>query len=273
MQTATVHGRRVEYVELNPTAAKPTLVMLHGFRGSSDGVLDTARLLRDFRVLVPNLPGTAGSQPLRAAHSVPNLCRWLDEFLQTTGLERYALWGHSFGGALALAHAALGRREPTATVAVCPALPSGGLQSVVPTAYFGVGRLLPPRLRARWIASRVVNRASGWALIRDRPRRAELIQRGLATLTELDPETVIDQFLSTKAYRLEAERIETPVLVVGGTRDTLVPREALESLTDTVPEGRLALLPGAGHLVPLEDPEAVAGLTRDFLLGTADRLR
>ncbi len=49
-----------------------------------------------------------------------------------------------------------------------------------------------------------------------------------------------------------------PVTVVTGDADGLAPPEAARRLAGSVPDGRLVLIPGCGHMAPLEAPAAVA---------------
>ncbi len=60
-------------------------------------------------------------------------------------------------------------------------------------------------------------------------------------------------------------RIDVPVLVIRGeyTEDML--GNVAETVAARLPSGRLETVSGAGHLVPMERPEAVADLIRDFL--------
>jgi pimeloyl-ACP methyl ester carboxylesterase len=56
-----------------------------------------------------------------------------------------------------------------------------------------------------------------------------------------------------------------PTLVVVGEADTLTPPEQARAMTDAIPGGRLAVIPGAGHLPPVEQPEATTASLREFL--------
>jgi len=47
-----------------------------------------------------------------------------------------------------------------------------------------------------------------------------------------------------------------PTLVVVGAEDTITPPAAAEAMAKAIPGARLAVVPGAGHLAPLEQPEA-----------------
>ncbi|MFF8370000.1 alpha/beta fold hydrolase [Streptomyces lydicus] len=64
----------------------------------------------------------------------------------------------------------------------------------------------------------------------------------------------------------EARRIEVPVAVLAGEHDKVEPPAVLrECLLPYVPHATMALVPGVGHLLPLEAPEAVATALGDFL--------
>lgn len=53
--------------------------------------------------------------------------------------------------------------------------------------------------------------------------------------------------------------LDLPVLICWGTEDAWIPVESGEKLAATIPGGRLRLLQGAGHLVPVQAPAALCG--------------
>ena len=55
-----------------------------------------------------------------------------------------------------------------------------------------------------------------------------------------------------------------PTLVVSGGRDRVCPAERQEELAAGLPNARLVQLPNAGHMVPLDSPEELAGVLREF---------
>jgi pimeloyl-ACP methyl ester carboxylesterase len=59
--------------------------------------------------------------------------------------------------------------------------------------------------------------------------------------------------------------IDVPVLVVVGEDDRLTPPEDSEAMAAAVPRGRLSRIAGAGHLAPVEQPEAVTAEVVAFL--------
>ncbi|MDX6646092.1 MAG: hypothetical protein QOK40_1819 [Miltoncostaeaceae bacterium] len=56
--------------------------------------------------------------------------------------------------------------------------------------------------------------------------------------------------------------IGAPTLVIAGAQDAVVPAAATRALAAGLPRGRLAIVEGAGHLCPLEQPAVVAPLLR-----------
>jgi pimeloyl-ACP methyl ester carboxylesterase len=59
--------------------------------------------------------------------------------------------------------------------------------------------------------------------------------------------------------------ISAPALVVVGEEDAIVPLADAAALANALPHGRLRSIPGAGHLAPLERPEAFAAVVSAFL--------
>jgi 3-oxoadipate enol-lactonase / 4-carboxymuconolactone decarboxylase len=53
-------------------------------------------------------------------------------------------------------------------------------------------------------------------------------------------------------------RISVPALVLCGAEDRLTPPRLSQALAGGLPAARLELVPGAGHMLPLETPAAVA---------------
>jgi len=59
--------------------------------------------------------------------------------------------------------------------------------------------------------------------------------------------------------------IRVPALVVVGAEDAIIPPQTQIDLARRIPGARLEVVPGAGHLTPLEQPEAFNRLLADFL--------
>lgn len=62
-------------------------------------------------------------------------------------------------------------------------------------------------------------------------------------------------------------KVRVPALILAGAADTLVPARRQEVLAGLMPFGRLQVIPEAGHLPQLEQPEMVTEALRSFLAG------
>jgi len=59
--------------------------------------------------------------------------------------------------------------------------------------------------------------------------------------------------------------IGVPTLVAGGRQDSITPPEILREIADGIPGAKLVIVEDAGHLTPLEQPQAVSALLRYWL--------
>ena len=60
-------------------------------------------------------------------------------------------------------------------------------------------------------------------------------------------------------------RINCPTLVLCGAEDSLTPVDGHRDMAAAIPGARLAIVDGAGHLAPLEQPDVVTAHLRDWL--------
>lgn len=57
---------------------------------------------------------------------------------------------------------------------------------------------------------------------------------------------------------------EIPLLFVAAEDDKVIAAEQVRRMAEAVPQARLSVVPRAGHLVPIEQPEAIARLLADW---------
>ena len=68
-----------------------------------------------------------------------------------------------------------------------------------------------------------------------------------------------------KDYTALLDRFRLPSLVIGAEEDQAVPVENSRTLALGLPQSRLRIIPGAGHMANLEQPEAFNACLIDFL--------
>jgi pimeloyl-ACP methyl ester carboxylesterase len=88
-----------------------------------------------------------------------------------------------------------------------------------------------------------------------------------AIMSEIAPETY------RKAVRLltmfdrsaDLKKISVPTLLVAGSDDRTAPPKVLERMAKAIPGSELVVLPGCGHLGPMDQPESFNRVMLDFL--------
>jgi len=97
-----------------------------------------------------------------------------------------------------------------------------------------------------------------------------LVERVKDIMEETSPQGMIAALLGMRD-RPDAtqslERIEVPVLILHGADDQLIPVAEAESMHSAIKGSRLKVLPEAGHLLNMEQPELFNQAVRNFLAG------
>jgi pimeloyl-ACP methyl ester carboxylesterase len=97
---AKVDGLEIFYREDGPTTA-PTVILLHGFPTSSHMFRNLIPALAgSYHVVAPDLPGfgfsdSPGRDQFR--YTIDNLAECIDKFMETLGLDRYAIYVFDYG--------------------------------------------------------------------------------------------------------------------------------------------------------------------------------
>jgi pimeloyl-ACP methyl ester carboxylesterase/uncharacterized membrane protein YbhN (UPF0104 family) len=256
------------------------LVLLHGQPGSpADWQQVIARLPAQLHAIAPDRPGY-GSSWLPAGGFAANARAVLDD-LDSRGINRAVLVGHSYGGGVALAAASLAPGRVEAVVL---------LASVGPGCVNGWDRLLAAP-GAGQLCALVAWRLTPWIA---RVRLARISRRRGRPLR---PDEHVNwqvwghaghahrllwrTFLTEQRALLrelgELERavtsIQAPVLLLADPQDTLVPVGTARRLARALPDARLQLVQGPGHHLPRRAPDAVADAIAAFLAATDEPAR
>ncbi len=231
---------------------KPPLLLIHGAGGMHMHWPAELRRLPDWTVYALDLPGHGKSEgPGR--DSVTGYREVVAQFCRATGLEQVVLIGHSMGGAI------------VQDVALHDPGRVAGLVLVGTGARLKVAPAIMDGLRADFTAT--AQAISEWAH-GDRPP-AQMKRLFLQRYLENDPATLYDDFLACDRFDLRPDlgRITAPALVICGTADRLTPPHYSELLAAKLPNARLVLISGAGHMVALEAATQVTDAVLEFVSG------
>ncbi|GAA2073955.1 hypothetical protein GCM10009801_27560 [Streptomyces albiaxialis] len=233
-----------------------TVVLLPGLGCSLACWSGVAPLLDGRRLVLMDLPGHAGSLDAPAdGSSLARIAATVTDACDELGLERFALVGLSFGGALSVRIALDRPGQVRAAMALMP-WNAGGTEAGDPVI---------ERFAGSFRDVEAITEAIG-AISLDPGRTTDVVR----TMTTAVTERFWRSWLGTGggAYTSMSEELPglaVPTCYVLGGRDAIAPRDKLIADVRAMPGGRLVLLPDAGHLAPYECPELVAREIREFL--------
>ncbi|MFI9721817.1 alpha/beta fold hydrolase [Streptomyces sp. NPDC052396] len=242
----------------------PTLVLVHYWGGSArtwDAVV--AELPADRDTVCFDQRGWNASRALPGPYHLGQLADDLLDMIAGLGLDRYVLAGHSMGGKVSQLVAARRPAGLAGLVLLAPAPPRP--PATVTTEYrqalghaYDSAETVEQALQHALTACPLAP-AARRAVVRDSLAaaddavRAEWPMRGIAA-------DITDA----------AAAIAVPVLVLAGEHDRVEPPEVLRRcLLPHIPQARLTVIPGSGHLLPLEAPVAAAAELESFVAGVA----
>jgi len=281
-------------VALAGNPANPAIIFLHGFPESHRTWRELApRLQNDFYLIMPDQRGFAGSDLPQDvdAYKTDMLVDDIFALADALGIERFAVVGHDWGGAIAWAAALRGdprltrlaivnsphpvifqkslieSPEQRAASQYISAFRAPGFEEMVEakgyewffdttfTRHVDISRISEPERRqyiADWSQPGAFNAMLNWY-------RASRVIVPAPGVTVPVPDWLLRAF----------PKVAIPTLVVWGLKDSALLPIQLEGLDELVGDLTIVPLPEAGHFAPWESGEAVAAALQPFLAGQA----
>jgi pimeloyl-ACP methyl ester carboxylesterase len=232
----------------------PVLVLLHG-AGDQAGTWSRVapRLVGSYTVIVPDLAGHGGSEPRSGPIDVPRVLDGAEAVIQRLAAgKRVTIVGNSLGGWVAMLVADRHPEWVERVVAVNGGAITGRNQAV----------RIVPRSVAEAREAMTQLRAPGSApipdfVLRDVVRHAKggSLARFVATANTMS------------AWTLDGKlgAIRSPVVLIWGAADQVMPLDYARRMLDELPDARLITLEGCGHVPQQECPEKFLAALRQAL--------
>ncbi|MGV9314679.1 bifunctional 3-oxoadipate enol-lactonase/4-carboxymuconolactone decarboxylase PcaDC [Streptomyces sp. NPDC003691] len=224
-----------------------------------------ADLSREWRVFRYDLPGHGGA-PAEPVDSVTGLTDRLLATLDAVGVQRFGYAGCSIGAAVGL-DLALRRPDRVASLALVAASPR-----------FGTADELRSRgviVRTNGLEPVALGAPATWFTGTFAAAQPAIVEWAVQMVRTTDPACYIAACEALAAFDVRAElgRVPVPALVLVGSDDQVTGPGEARTLVAGIPDARLALVPGASHLAPVEQPAAVTDLlVRHFSAAPQDTL-
>jgi pimeloyl-ACP methyl ester carboxylesterase len=206
-------------------------------------------LEKDFDLILPDLPGFGGSEPLGGDCSMEGYASVAAGLLDGLGIQKAFVAGHSMGGYVALSFA---RAYPKRTlglgllasqaVADTPERKSGRYQTAERVEANGVGEVAES-MPGLLTADAALQAKLKQLILRQSPTGVAGALRAMAERPDMTSSLAGFDF---------------PVVVVHGLADKIMPVERAFEVRAAVKNGHLIEIKGAGHMPMMEAPELTA---------------
>ncbi len=265
-------GLRLHYLDWGNDDAPPML-LLHGFTGHAHTWDTFARAMGDqFHVLALDQRGHGDSDWAKdGAYMVDDHAGDIGELHDQLMLDPVVLIGLSMGGRNAIMYTGIhpGKVEKLVIVDIGPDIAPQGAERVRRTAADAPEEFASVDEAVAYL-QRAAIRTSPAAEAALRAR----VEHGVKRLPNGKFTWKYDKFLRNQRRKGGAppadlwpvvRRIKVPTLILRGSESDVFAPETAKRMQELIPGSRLVEIPGAGHAIPADAPEAFERAVRDFL--------
>jgi 3-oxoadipate enol-lactonase len=274
MPEAMLNGARIYYQEHGPKSAPP-LILAHGLGGNHTmWAFQVPALKRKYRLILWDCRGHGRSEVTDNGYSIGQFVDDQYALLQHLGIQRAHIGGLSMGGWIAWSFAVA---HPEATNALVLSDAAGYLNGMGQewltdkrNLFAASAKVVMEKGRAP-LADVTINLMFSPEFIKARPDIIGPIRAEIAA----DPgvgyaRTVEQMFLSywqapPLNVNSQLASITAPTLIIVGEVDQLTPVPTQQALARAIPNARLEIIPGSGHVPPIEQPELWNRLVMEFI--------
>ncbi len=236
----------------------PVLILVHGFGGDLDNWLfNIDALAASAQVYALDLPGHGQSVKVIGDTSLGGLAGALQAFMQTVGIERAHLAGHSMGSAIA-ARLACDAPEQVQSLTLISA---AGFGPEINADYINgfvdatTRRELKPVLMNLFADTALVNRSLVDDLLKY--KRIDGVDNALRQLSS----SLFADGIQQNLLAPEIANLDLDTLVIWGREDKVIPA----SQAHAIDGAKVKIIDGAGHMVQMEQATGVNKLILDHI--------
>lgn len=260
-QFLDIDGMSIYVEEQNPESAQATIVLIHGFGGSTFSWRHNVPFLAShgYRVVSLDMKGFGLShKDFASDYSHPAQAELLAEVLDTLGVDQAYLVGHSMGSSVMLHFVHLYPEKVLGLISVDGAvnLDKGAIN---PFALLG----FPPFGRAgevfltRYVTKDRVGRILESAYYRQDIVTAEVVDGYYNRLVSgqwAESALAMTRDMPKNTITFALEDFDFPALILWGQNDTWVKRTSIEQWMDKIPSAEFHAIPETGHMLMEENP-------------------
>ncbi len=247
MSTQLIHGLAVEI-----DGEGEALLCIHGLGGSSNAWTPLMEAFEGFKVIRPDLPGSARSALPAEKLSIDVYVTALEGLLAELNVESVRIAAHSLGTIVAQ-HFTLRNASRVKSLALFGPLlapPDAGRPGIAARATLARSGL--PGIQQ--IADAIVNGATSKETKAQQPAVLALVRESVMRQPAEGYAQSCEALAQAQAAAIEGIRV--PTLLVTGDQDAVAPAVNVKAMAERIQGSRVVVLGGCGHWTPFEKPQA-----------------
>ena len=259
----------IEYIEVDGInlrvatqrgSADPPLLLFNGIGANLELCFPFMEAMPEREIIIFDVPGIGRSEMSWRPRRFSGLARLANKLLDRLGYQQVDVIGVSWGGALAQQFA---RQYPKRCRRLVLAATSPGAV-MVPGRPSALSKMMTPR---RYLSPNYMQDAAAEIYGGEARRDPKLMTAHTARIIAPQFMGYVYQLLAgmgwTSIHWLH--RLRQPTLVMAGAEDPLVPPVNARIISRLIPNNRLFIVPGGGHLFMLHSIDKVVPMIRKFL--------
>jgi len=261
-------GCKTVYWEKNNGEAK-ALVLLHGFPGNHRVVIDMAKNLKGFRLIIPDLPACGESDSLLEEHILNNYSKWFYEFLENVSADKIILVGYSFGSRIAVTFSDLHPEKVGKLALITPVVKFDSLIARLASYQYELAEKLPLHVQKIWLSNKFYHSISNKIIFKSasKKRRQYLITNDAKEIKRIDSKAnleIFDEFYKSKLIS-EGSKINIKTLLIAADKDEIATLNSVKELCGRFTNYKFEIIKNSGHIVVAERPKKVASIINNWL--------
>ncbi|HZD12808.1 MAG TPA: alpha/beta fold hydrolase [Candidatus Binatus sp.] len=251
------------YYETFGAKQKPVIVLLHAFPLDHNVWKPQAKALSsEYYIVTPDFRGHGQSEATVEAYSMDLLASDVKALIDSLGLRNIVLGGISMGGYVAFAYARLFPEDLRALLLV-------DTKAEADTSQARMGRMeMADTVRKKGVSAFADQMLPRLFSKESMNLNNSFVQEARKIIEAMNPVGIVGG-LKGLAERADStpllERSRVPTLIIAGEEDQITTPENAKTIMKGIVGSKLVIIPKAGHISTLEQPEKVTSAIQTFL--------
>ncbi len=272
MSEATINGARL-YFEDHGTGFP--LIMTHGLGGDHTmWINQIPAFKKKYRVVVWDCRGHGQSEVTDEGYSINRFTEDLHGLMRHLDIERAHIVGLSMGGWISYWFA---HNYPEATASLVLSDSAGMFAGFSDKNrennrnMFEASAHIAEKYGREKLADTTLSLMFSEKFIEEQPEAIELVRQRIVSDSGVGYARTIKGVFAeywdkpVKEFEEKLSEISAPTLIIAGEVDKLTPVPTQQAIHRAIPGSRLEIIPGSGHVPPIEQPEFWNSLVLEFL--------